>query len=335
MKVAIRTTTHWQGDARLNRHARYLRNVGHDVQIISHHGLPRWRAMWRTLVGLSRGVEEVVILPDPEIYFLGSVVARSRRKRVIVDIHEDYPAVVAGRERIPPSLRPLARLIARVLVGAGRATASKVMVAAPHLALAGESVVRNTPDPADFAPPAPPGPRLTYVGDITLARGALEMVEAIAQLDEPFSLDLIGGADPETQRAVITRAGLLGVEDRVTLAGRLEHEAAWTRARGAVAGLSLLRDLPAYRDAVATKLWEYMSAGIPPLVTDLPAQAAVARDIDPDLVCLDARAVATAARRLLDEPERRSRIVARGQALSRQAWEEGRPDLAIQRVVEP
>lgn len=337
-RVSIVTSAHWGGDARLNRHVRYLRQAGIEATLYSHADGPRLRAIVTALRQIATKPVEMVILPDPELFFLGSALARLRGVRPIIDIHEDYGRVAHSRDWVPRPARGLVGLIARVSTRIGRAVAADVIAAAPDIAGAGDVVVMNLPDPGpmDRLATAPLGEhRVVYVGDVTRSRGAMEMIEVLGALGPPFELRVIGRVDDSLRLAMVNAAQAHGVKDRVRFEGRLPVDQAWELAAGAVAGLSLLHDLPAYRNAVATKLWEYLAAGIPPVVTDLPGQASVVRQVDHRLVCASPQAAAEAIRLLKDQSHLRSEIVSRGMDLARETWHVYRPDLALLGVVSP
>jgi len=336
--VAVVTSTHWSGDPRLNRHARYIEQAGMKASLTSTAGKgSRIQATIRALREIRNTQADVVILPDPELFLFGSLAARLTGRKPIIDIHEDYAKAAAARTWIPEPLRPVLRLFSQLLVRLGRILAWRVVVAAPELARYGDTVVVNVPNPEKFVstPSRATSAKLVYVGDVTIARGALEMVEVLGDLDARFELLIIGRTDDETERAMSHRASQLGITDRLTLTGRLPHDEAWRLAADSSAGLSLLQPVPAYQQAVATKLWEYMAVGIPPIVSDLPGQAAVVGQIHPDLVCSSAGDAAAIATRLEQDRQLRESIVSTGIELVSQKWNEVRPDLAIQEAVVP
>lgn len=336
MMIVIVTSAHWAGDPRLNRHKAYLEQAGHQVELKSYAHRPRPLAVAKAMSAIARTNADVVVLPDPELFLVGSLAARLRRVRPVIDIHEDYPKAAAARSWVPRPLRGLVAALAHLSIALGRRAAAKVVVAAPQLAAAGDTVVLNIPNPSGFDH-ASDGPerRLVYVGDITLARGAVQMVQALARLDSDYELVLVGRVEREARDAIESEAGSAGVSDRVRFAGRLPHDEAWSLASGAIVGLNLLQDAPAYREAVATKLWEYMASGIPPVVSDLPGQAAVISAISGDLVCTSASEVASIVDRLDRDRETWSALVEKGLQQVRDAWSRGRPDLAVQTAVEP
>lgn len=336
MKLVIITSSHWEGDPRLNRHVRYLEAGGVTATLTVTTSGSKLVSLIRAIGAIVRADAEVVLLPDPELFVIGSVVAQMSGKRPVIDIHEDYPKTAAERPWIPGPLRPLIRLAAALSVWLGRLLANRVVVAAPELARPGDIMVINIPDPADFSiGTAPPKRQIVYVGEIFLARGALEMVRVLPQLLEDTRLLAIGKISERTRGEMLALAGELGVRDRLELPGRLSHSEAWAATTLSLAGLALFRPVPAYLDAVATKIWEYMAAGIPPVVSDLPGQAAVVGRIDPALVCSSPKEAAEVINRLATEPAFRDEVVARGRALVEEAWERSRPDLALQEALAP
>lgn len=336
MQISIVTTAHWDGDPRLNRHKAYLERAGHRVAIVSFHHQARGRAIWSGCRAIVRSPVDLVILTDPEMFLIGSLLARLWGRIPVVDIHEDYARVAAGRSWAPRYLRRAIGALARMAVFLGRHAATKVMVAAPQLARPGDVVVLNLPDPAEMsAQTSETSRRLVYVGDVTLARGAVDMVEVLGHLDDDYELVVIGNADEGTLEAMKAAADTSGVTTRLHFAGRLDHATAWSMAAGSVVGLNLLHDLPAYRDAIATKLWEYMASGIPPIVSDLPGQRSLVSRLSEELVCGSAEEAAVSIRGLADDRDKWLELVVGGRRLVEEAWAENRPDLAVQSLVEP
>lgn len=330
------TTAHWEGDPRLNRHIDYLRKQSIPAELVSFISETRLRRLTNVLRAgrlIWTRRPRVVILPDPELFILGSIVARLRSSRCAIDIHEDYAKAVAGRSWIPPLLKPLVRLLATTNDLLARKLAGIVLVAAPELSSRGSILVANIPDPTGLTVSEPDfdSPTVVYVGDVTVARGATEMAQ-LARDAPDIRFLIIGKVDDALAMAMREKAG---PRANLDLAGRQPHARAWELARGSIAGISLLRPLPAYLDAVATKLWEYCASGIPPIVTDLPGQASFVNGIDP---ILSVSGVAE-ARHLIDRMMQDQEWARSLSQSSRQvvvgAWERERPDLALYRAVAP
>lgn len=337
MRIEIITTRHWKGDARLNRHAEYLAAAGHVVTIESFHDRGRVGSIAAATRSVFGSRADVVVLPDPEFFAVGSISAGLSGKRSVIDIHEDYASATRNRAWIPQLLKPVVTLLAGVMVALGRLLAWQVMVAAPQLARPGDHIVLNVADPSTLSRVSShkdPG-LLVYVGDITIARGAIEMVQSLAALPERHHLLLIGPISDTTRTQVLDEADDLGVLHRLELTGRLDHEEAWRVASGAQFGLSLLQDTPAYRDAVATKLWEYIACGLIPVVSDLPGQAAFVSKLDPRLVCPGPRDVAEVISSLARDEDKTRDLSLRAREMARNEWDEARPDKRIQAVFSP
>lgn len=273
----ILTTAHHRDDARLTRHVDTLNRHGISTTLIADVRRPPWRrlvmAPWSAWSHLRSVRPDAVLLPDPELYVAGTLVARLLGIRAIIDIHEDYAAVAADRDWIPKTLRPVVGSLTRLVTMLGRRFAHSTVVAADHLRHPGDLVVPNVPALHFFPDPTDVGARPTavYVGDITISRGAHAMVDLL-DLVPDLHLELIGPITSDLRADLMGIATRKGAADRLHVTGRLPYREAWQRAAGAAAGLALLQDTPAYRSALPTKVWEYMAAGIPVIATALPAQ---------------------------------------------------------------
>lgn len=321
------TSAHWIGDPRLNRHVTYLEQAGHVVSVRSTRSESRGGSLIRALRLIASSPSEIVMLPDPELFVPGSAIARVTRKRPIIDIHEDYPKTAAARAWVPTWLVRPVSMAAAVIIVVGRWLAWRTLVAAPELVRPGDVLVANIPAPGSIPVAPETHDQVVYVGDVTVARGAAELAELADMLDPDLKVVVIG--------QVAAEANLIVTRSKIVATGRLGHDEAWKRAAGSVAGLSLLHPVPAYREAVATKLWEYMAAGIPPVVSDLSGQRRVVGAIEPALVCSDVESAAIIIRRLRDESALRAEIVTKAAGALQEAWDRIRPDLAIQGAIEP
>jgi len=65
------------------------------------------------------------------------------------------------------------------------------------------------------------------------------------------------------------------VVGRVVLHGRMPPREAWRIGASASVGMMLMADTPAFREAVPTKLYEYLACGLAVLSTPLPRVAAL------------------------------------------------------------
>ncbi len=230
----------------------------------------------------------VLLALDPDSALGALLVGRLRGRGVVADVHEDYTALLRDRSWARGVVGLVARLVARGAVRAA-ARADLTLVADEHLPPTADAarerlVVRNLPDLehvlGDGEPRDRHGPdratthRAVYVGDLRTSRGLRTMVEAVAQTPQ-WRLDLVGpvrGDDADWLAARVDDPALAG---RVGVHGRMPPARAWGIARDADVGLVLLDDTPAFRDAVPSKLLEYLAAGLAVLATPLPRVAAL------------------------------------------------------------
>lgn len=240
-----------------------------------------------------------------------------KRPPTVWDVHEDTIGALHTKAYLPRPLRSVLPPLIRMVEGRAERRL--------HLILAEESYRARFPGAHPvvpnhtYVPAAPPPPpedsRVVYVGHISPARGAAEMVE-IARRLRPYGirLDLIGPADAAVRPMLrdAQRAGLLDWY------GYVPNNHALRMAEGALAGLSLLHDVPNYRASTPTKVIEYMARGIPVITTPLPRAASLVGRVDCGAIVpfgepgAVADAVVRCVLRLREDAERRAAMGARG-----------------------
>lgn len=299
MDVSVVTSGHDVADARLHRLVGALRREGLSVEVFGlgdpAHGpqgvetraTPRPGMAGRGLLAVryaraARG--RVLLVLDPDAAVVAWVAARLRRRRVVIDVHEDYEALLTDRAW---AHGPADRA-ARVVVAAATAVAARAdltLVADEHVPPRESRrrlVVTNEADPSlvppvdEMAPAATP--RAAYVGDLRASRGLFAMLETVRTAPS-WHLDLVGpvaAADQEALTRVLAADPDLAA--RVHLHGRCPPAQAWRIVAGAWVGLALLEDTAAFRAAMPSKVLEYLACGLPVLTTDLARPAALVRD---------------------------------------------------------
>ncbi|GAA3444310.1 hypothetical protein Pve01_25680 [Planomonospora venezuelensis] len=276
-------------------------------------GRRRRRALRAARRALKRGSEgaDLLIVHDIEL-----LLRLPRRRPVTVwDVHEDTAAALAAKDYLPAALR----LLLPALVRRIEARAERRL----HLILAEEAyrerfasahpVVRNTTYVPRRPPPPPGRDRVVHVGHLSRARGAAELIELARRLlPHGIRLDLIGAADAEV-RPLLRDAQREGVLDWY---GYVPNRHALRMAEGALAGLSLLHDLPNYRRSMPTKVVEYMARGLPVVTTPLPAAASLVERAGCGVVVPfgDVDAAVAAVLALREDPEEAAAMGARGHA---------------------
>ncbi len=342
MRVLVCTVVHHPEDARiLHRQIRALLDAGHhvsyaapftacDVQpwpALEAIDLPRarGRSRLRALRAARRALAEhatesdIVLLHDPELLLVLPAVGTT--PPVVWDVHEDTAATLAHKPWLP---RPLRSLLWPAVRGSERVAERRI-----HLLLAEDGyrarfrqhhpVVPNTTYVPETAPPGGDGDRVVYVGHLSAGRGVADMVEMARRLaGTGVTMELIGTADGETRAAVeeAQRDGALRWH------GFVPNDDALRLVDGAIAGLSLLHDLPNYRHSQPTKIIEYMAHGVPVVTTPTPPASALVTPRDCGFVVpfRDPAAAAEAVLRLRDDPCLRTKMGKAGHQAARELF---------------
>lgn len=296
--VTILTSGHDVADARLHREAAALVGAGLTVEVLGlgrvEDGPPdttvrtweraggvRRAALAARIAGAAGG--RVLISLDPDSALAAHSIVLATGRELVVDVHEDYSALLADRAWTSAFGGAAGRVAREVVRGfhrvAGRAALTVVADDhVPPLRARRRLVLPNEPDLAMLPEVSEPGaaPRALYIGDVRSSRGLFAMLEAV-RLAPEWHLDIVGPVAPTDADALDAALARAGLRDRVTLHGRKPPRDAWQLATGAWAGMLLLTDTPAFRDALPSKVGEYLACGLPVITTDLPRQAAVIR----------------------------------------------------------
>jgi glycosyltransferase involved in cell wall biosynthesis len=337
MRICHVTTLHQPDDARIVvRECATLAAAGHDVHLVARAGRAQehdgvayhpaeahgsvGRRLAAALTAARRVGADAYHLHDPELIPVG-VALKAAGARVVYDAHEDTPQEVADHtgglagRLLPPAWTATEAAAGRLFDG--------IVAATPTIARrfpARKTVlVRNFPvrrEAATFAGPplAEREPVAVYVGGVTAARGAPEMVRAIERVGVAGArLALVGDFQPAALRAELEALAGWG---RVTALGRVSREGVADALRSARVGLAVLQPLATHLDALPVKLFEYMAAGIPVVASDFPLWREIVEPegcgvlVDPQ----DVGAIAAAVERLLVDPVAGGELGARGRA---------------------
>lgn len=266
-----------------------------------------------TAIGILLGRKwDVAVLHDPETIPAGAL-ARLRRTPVVFDVHEDLPGQIDSKGWAPGWAKPGLRLIARSLFWLADRSL-RITLAEPGYQRMFDGdlpVFPNYPRSGSFPDPRPDGDgSAIYVGDVTGARGLEDAVEACALASIP--LVIVGRVEPGL------RPRLESSIRPPELTGPVPNPEAMHLVAGSSVGLSLLRDLPNYRDSLPTKTLEYLAMGVPVVATDLPGTRAVLGDLDavwlvpPGDVTAASEAITAAV-----EPRARAQALAQADAIRR------------------
>jgi glycosyltransferase involved in cell wall biosynthesis len=221
---------------------------------------------------------EVYHLHDPELLPIG-LALRLLGKKVIYDAHENVGADILGKTYLPSCLRKPLSWLAGAFEAAAKQWFTGIVAATPGIAqhLKGRRtvVVNNYVMLEDACPPRPFRLRMRqaiYTGVISVDRGIFEMVRAIALLNENHNGQVtelvIAGefSPPNLREAVSSERGWRYVH----YVGVVDHAAIRDLLSSARVALLLLHPTENYYRSCPTKLFEYLAAGIPTVMSNFP-----------------------------------------------------------------
>lgn len=276
--------------------------------------------LWRAWRAARRLRPDICHFHEPELVPVALLLKRTGA-RAVYDVHEDHVST-----QLYEPYRLGKRLGFRLLETLARHTCDGFVAATPVIAEAfppGRTIsVRNLPllEALPTRPPARNGhANVVYVGGLTYPRGLREMVDAARRLSDPKArLVLVGSfGAPEIAREAESLPGW----DRVDYWGHVAHAEVQTRLAEAQVGLVVLHPEESYVESLPTKLFEYMAAGLPVVVSDFPYFHSLldtigcATFVDP----LDPTEIAGAIDELLSDEATAREMGARGAAAVRES----------------
>lgn len=330
IRVVHVSSVHPWTDNRINlREAVSLSEIGYHVSLVAldspntapassvHvYRLPRRSRVLRATVGSAAAVlrairlhPRVVHLHDPELIpFI--LPLRLLGKRVVFDAHEDLENQVRNKPYVHWALQPPVVIFARMLTRMA-AWATHVVAATPAIArrfpVGKVTVVHNYARLRDEDSLAKTircrAHVVVYVGGLSTARGARQMVEALSDPEFPdgWMMALAGPWIPQGLRGELTT---LPAWDRVKDHGVLGPSETRDLLLEARVGLVVLQRTAAYEESLPTKIFEYMSAGIPVIASDFPLWRHILSEYECGQVVDETNPteIASAIRRYADDP---------------------------------
>ncbi|HDK26573.1 MAG TPA: glycosyltransferase [Candidatus Atribacteria bacterium] len=297
-KVCILTTVHNTFDTRIfYKQANTLAKAGYNVTLISQYRKNEVVEGIRiiALPILYNRLIRILVLPwyafklalyekaaiyhfhDPELIPV-AILLSLLGKRVIYDVHEDFPRQILSKYWIPAKIRRIIAKIAELIEKIACRFYTKIVAATPAIAHrfphSKTVIVQNFPilneiTIEDTIPYLERPPYIIYVGQITEIRGAQEMIQAMSYLPENLGIKLllIGNFVPSALETKLRQ--LPGWKYVEFLGWKTRDELRQLLGKSRV-GLVLFHPKPNHIEAQPNKLFEYMSAGLPVVASNFP-----------------------------------------------------------------
>ena len=348
------TSVHPWDDSRIFRKmCRWLASAGHEVHLVAANGpaeartevdgvrlhlLPtrggRLRRMtetsWAVFKKALRLQGDVTQFHDPELLPYGMLMAAMGR-RVIYDAHEDAPRDVLIRDYLPRPVRWAASAGISLTEWTGsRFFYNGIVTATPLIGkrfpkhktrVVHNYAALNSNECDLLAGYKDRPPHFAFVGAMSWGRGTEEMVRAIGKVKANKARLVLAGPRVFFGREESGPEHLPGWE-KVLERGVVSAPEVTEIYRSVRAGLILFLPGPNHDDALPNKLFEYMAAGLPLIVSDIPMWRLLVEEarcgllLDPN----DVDAVARALDWVLEHPAEAEDMGRRGARMARERY---------------
>lgn len=292
-RISLSVINDLVSDQRLHRIATALQESGHQVMLIGRllpnspslaerpyqtHRMKLWFTQgklfyleynWRLFWLLLRKRNDILVANDLDTLLANFLASRLKKSELVYDTHEYFTEVPELIDR-PGTRNIWLRLEKWLFPKLKKAYTVNASIAQIYQEKYGVDVqvVRNLPFQQKLPPHIIKKNVLIYQGALNLGRGVQLMIEAMEHLPL-YELWIFGAGDLD--QALQDFAAKVPWQKRIIFHGRLPFDQLFAWTTQAKLGFSLEEDLGAnYHFASPNKVYDYIQAGVPVLVSDLP-----------------------------------------------------------------
>ena len=306
MKICILTTIHSPFDTRLfSKEAKSL-SKKNDVDIIAPSDevinenvdgvniitIPKIKSklfhvftIWRLLNAALRDDYDVFQCDGPGSLFVGVILKIIKRKKIIYDVRDYYPSLIAENDLFPSILKPFIRFISAILERILCMFVDSILVVDEIMYLQYKkynhnvAIISNYPKFDMFHFEKHSGiikkeKVIIYIGGLIKDKSIFECIQAIekSKTNIPnIKIRFIGKfSDNKYKNDVELYIQQHSLRQNVDFLGWIPHEDTIEYLSMADIGIVILQSIPRYIIAVSVKLFEYMASGIPVIASNFP-----------------------------------------------------------------
>ncbi len=349
------TSAHPPFDTRIfQKQCKSLAKAGYDVVLVAPHvrdeivegvrirAVPKPKGRVERLTRTALLVYKAALEENAELYHVQNELEllfwaqllRIRGSKAVYDMHENLLKSIPTKSWINPLFRPFVvfacMVLERLLMHEIPVIYAEHSYKKDYLWVAKHITVLNMPLTSQLQRIKETKyltPTLGYIGGVTPERGSIITLEALNILKEKgyhVNWDCIGPADKIHQKElfeIIDRYKLKGVQFR----GYLLPAEGWRIIARCHIGLALLKPIPNYYESYPTKLFEYMTLGLPVIVSDFPLYRGIVEK-EQCGICVNPESpeeIARAMQWLLDNPDEAETMGKRGRnaTLEKYNWD--------------
>ncbi|WP_164219913.1 glycosyltransferase family 4 protein [Virgibacillus sp. YIM 98842] len=212
---------------------------------------------------------------DPELIYIG-IKLKKKGKKVIYDIHEDVPRQIVSKYWIPKPLRKIISFVFEKYENKSVKKMDALVTATPYIMnrfIKHNSKVvniNNYPIMKELlyrqdSKSVIKKKAFTYIGGISEARGSVNMIKAISELDA--TLKLAGNFADNNEKIKLDE---LNSWEKVDFLGFIDRGKIKEILETSMAGLVILQPKPNFIDSLPIKMFEYMATGLPVIASNFP-----------------------------------------------------------------
>jgi glycosyltransferase involved in cell wall biosynthesis len=217
---------------------------------------------------------------DPEMIPVG-LYLKLRGKKVICDVHEDYPDFIRYKEAIPRILRRPISWATWIMETVSAPFFDAIVTVTPKIhdrfkplnyrtvEICNFPLLEEFTEVENLPPWSSRSEAVAFVGSLSLDRGLVEMIRSIGIVNRSRPVDLILGGRFSTL-ALENEIKKLPEFEYVDHRGFLSRDKVACMLGESRAGIIVTLPQSNHRFAYMTKLFEYMAAGIPVIASDFP-----------------------------------------------------------------